>query len=106
MSAITTSEEVQPRTVVHLAFSKIARLRKWLGGSFAPYAFVSPFFILFAAFSIYPLLYALWLSFTYWHGDGDPRFIGLSNYTFLLTDNFFWQSIGNSVSAGFSVPPS
>jgi ABC-type sugar transport system permease subunit len=105
MSAITTSEEVQPQAVVRPSFSRITRLRKWLGGSFAPYAFVSPFFILFAAFSIYPLLYALWLSFTYWHGDGDPRFVGLSNYTFLLTDNFFWQSIGNSVYVWLLVVP-
>lgn len=104
MSAIATSEEVQ-QTAVRPSFSRITRLRQWLGGSFAPYAFVSPFFILFAAFSIYPLLYALWLSFTYWHGDGDPHFIGLSNYTFLLTDIFFWQSIGNSIYIWLLVVP-
>lgn len=105
MSAITPSEEVQRQPVVRPSFSRITRLRKWLGGSFAPYVFVSPFFILFAAFTIYPLLYALWLSFTYWHGDGDPRFIGLSNYTFLLTDNMFWQSILNSVVIWVLVVP-
>ncbi len=73
-----------------------AGLRRWLGGSYAPYLFIAPFFILFACFSLYPLLYALRLSFTYWHGAGVPRWIGLSNYTYLLTNTFFWQSIATS----------
>ena len=78
------------------ATSAPVRLRRWLGGSYAPYAFVAPFFLLFAVFGLYPLLYALRLSFTYWHGAGAPRFIGFSNYTYLLTDQLFWQSLGNS----------
>jgi len=85
--------------------ARAARLRKWLGGSYSPYVFVAPFFILFAAFSLYPLLYALRLSFTYWHGDGAPRFIGLSNYTFLLTDSLFWQSLANSVILWLLIVP-
>ncbi len=76
--------------------TRAGRLRMWLGGSYVPYIFVAPFFILFAGFGLYPLLYALRLSFTYWHGNGTPRFIGLSNYTFLLTDGLFWQSLANS----------
>jgi len=85
--------------------ARAVRLRKWLGGSYSPYIFVAPFFILFAAFSLYPLLYALRLSFTYWHGDGAPRFIGLSNYTFLLTDSLFWQSLANSAILWLLIVP-
>src|SRR5438105_3368823 len=80
-------------------------LRKWLGGSYSPYLFIAPFFILFAAFGLYPLLYALNLSFTYWHGDGVPRFIGWSNYTFLLSDDMFWQSLGNSAFMWLAIVP-
>ncbi len=76
--------------------SPITRFRRWLGGSFSPYIFIAPFFLLFFAFGLYPLLYAFSLSFTYWHGDAAPRFIGLANYLFLLTDTTFWQSIMNS----------
>lgn len=76
---------------------RFVRLRKWLGGSYAPYLYIAPFFILFAAFGLFPLLYALYLSFTRWHGAGEPLWIGLNNYTFLLKDEFFWQSIGNSL---------
>jgi len=85
--------------------ARAARLRKWLGGSYSPYVFVAPFFILFAGFSLYPLLYALRLSFTYWHGAGAPRFIGLSNYTFLLTDSLFWQSLANSAILWLLIVP-
>jgi len=72
------------------------RVRKWLGGSYAPYLFIAPPFLFFAAFILYPLLYALRLSFTYWHGAGTPRPVGLANYTFLLTDSGFWGSIATS----------
>jgi ABC-type sugar transport system permease subunit len=103
LSAVTTSQRSE-RTQVR-TLSGLARLRRWLGGSFSPYLFVAPFFIIFTAFSIYPLFYALWLSFTSWHGDGDPHFIGLGNYTFLLTDNFFWMSLGNSAVIWLLIVP-
>ena len=84
---------------------KIKSLRKWVGGSFAPYLFILPFFLIFVAFGLFPLLYALRLSFTYWHGIGAPRFIGLSNYTFLLTDKNFWESIYNSIYLWLAIVP-
>ncbi len=71
-----------------------------------PYVFVAPFFLLFAGFTLYPVLYALVLSVTYWHGVGTPRFIGWGNYTFLLlTDDEFWQSIGNAATLWLLVVP-
>ncbi len=79
-----------------VARSGAARLRRWLGGSYAPYLFVAPPLLFFAAFILYPLLYALRLSFTYWHGAGTPRPVGFSNYAFLLTDSGFWGSIATS----------
>ncbi|MDQ2828840.1 MAG: sugar ABC transporter permease [Chloroflexota bacterium] len=85
--------------------TRAGRLRMWLGGSYFPYVFVAPFFILFAVFGLYPLLYALRLSFTYWHGSGTPRFIGFSNYTFLLTDGLFWQSMANSAILWLLIVP-
>ncbi|MFL5962698.1 MAG: carbohydrate ABC transporter permease [Gaiellaceae bacterium] len=62
----------------------------------APYVFIAPFFALFAAFGMYPLLYALRLSFTNWHGVGHPHWIGLANYRFLLSNHQFWASLENS----------
>ncbi|QBD75110.1 sugar ABC transporter permease [Ktedonosporobacter rubrisoli] len=89
---VSTSSSLSPMQ----PSSPFRRLRRWLGGSFSPYIFIAPFFILFFAFGLYPLLYALGLSFTYWHGDEAPRFIGLSNYAYLVTSNLFWQSLANS----------
>jgi ABC-type sugar transport system permease subunit len=83
----------------------VVRLRRWLGGNYSPYLFIAPFFLVFAAFGMYPLLYALRLSFTYWHGAGSPRFIGLSNYTFLLTDNDFWNSLETSAVLWLLIVP-
>lgn len=87
------------------ASGSIGRLRKWLGGDFSPYVFIAPFFLLFAVFGLYPLLYAFNLSFMYWHGDDNPHYIGLSNYIFLLTDSLFWQSIWNSAFLWLAIVP-
>lgn len=81
------------------------KFRRWLGGSFAPYIFVLPFFGLFAAFGLYPLLYAFILSFTNWKGAGDLHFIGLDNYTFLLQNDFFWGSLLNSALLWLLIVP-
>ena len=78
----------------------------WLPGEgYAPYLFVAPFLLLFAAFTLYPLLYALVLSFTHWHGLGAARFIGLDNYIFLLTDNDFWGALANATMLWLLVVP-
>ncbi|MEO3854148.1 sugar ABC transporter permease [Acrocarpospora sp. B8E8] len=68
------------------------RVRTWL----TPYVFVSPFFLVFAAFGVYPLIFALQLSFTRWRGAGEATFVGLGNYSYLLSSPDFWASLGNS----------
>ena len=70
-----------------------------------PYLFILPFFVLFAIFGVYPLLYALNLSFTSLTGNGDMHYVGLSNYTFLLTDEMFWSSLGNSAFLWVAIVP-
>ena len=88
-----------------LPLSPVGRFRHWLGGSFWPYLFLTPFFVFFCAFALYPLLYAFFLSFTSWQGGGDPQPVGLANYLFLLTDSTFWQSIANSAVLWILVVP-
>ncbi len=61
------------------------------------YIFVAPFFILFAIFGLYPLLFSFVLSFTQWKGVGPLNFLGLDNYRSLLQDQMFWQAMGNGV---------
>lgn len=58
--------------------------------------FVAPYFIVFAIFGLYPILYSLYISFTNSNGF-TSNFIGLQNYTRLLHDKFFYQSLWSTV---------
>ncbi len=62
----------------------------------APYLFIAPFILIFALFSVYPLAFALRLSFTDWRGTGSATWVGLDNYAYLLTNPAFWSSLANS----------
>jgi ABC-type sugar transport systems, permease components len=103
--AVATSQSRSVVSTPRSSRSPLQRFRHWLGGSFSPYIFIAPFFLFFFAFSLYPFLYSFALSFTHWHGDAAPRFIGLSNYLFLLTDSTFWQSLTNSAILWILIVP-
>ena len=61
------------------------------------YVFISPFYILFAIFGLYPMLLSFYLSFTRWKGVGDMEFAGLVNFRLIPIDRVFWQSMMNGV---------
>jgi lactose/L-arabinose transport system permease protein len=61
-----------------------------------PVLFVSPFFVLYAVFSIYPIGFSLWLSLRDWSLTGPARWVGLANYRALYHDALFWQSMLNA----------
>lgn len=63
----------------------------------APYLFISPFFIGYAIFFGYPVLYSLYLSFFEQVGIGSERtFVGLDNYVNLFNDRLFLKSLWNT----------
>jgi cellobiose transport system permease protein len=62
-----------------------------------PYLFISPFYFLYAVFGIFPLVYGLWLSFHSWDGISSMQWVGLGNYTQLLTDDIWWKAIYNTL---------
>ncbi len=62
----------------------------------APYAFISPFYVLFAFFFLAPSLIALVLSLFRWDGINDPRFVLARNYGRLLSDKVFAQVATNT----------
>lgn len=62
------------------------------------YIMVAPFVIVFLIFSVYPVLRTLQLSFTDYKGYGELNFTGLKNYARVLTDKFFWKSLGNTLN--------
>ena len=69
------------------------------------YTFISPFYILFAIFGLYPMLLSLYLSFTRWKGVGPIEFAGLVNFGLILKDKVFWQSMTNGVILFFLYVP-
>lgn len=62
-----------------------------------PYLFISPFYILFAIFGLYPLAFSIYISFTKWNGRGQQVWIGMDNYQALFRDEVFWRSMLNGV---------
>jgi ABC-type sugar transport system permease subunit len=70
-----------------------------------PYLFIAPFFILFAVFFLYPILFSLWLSLHDTRGLGQTRFVGLGNFALLLRDQFFWGSMLNAAILFFIYVP-
>ena len=71
----------------------------------SPYLFIAPFFAIFAAFGVYPLVYALRLSLTRWRGAGEATWVGVGNYVYLLTNPDFWASLGNSAVMWLLIVP-
>jgi cellobiose transport system permease protein len=63
-----------------------------------PYLFVLPFFLIYLAFGIFPIVYSFLISLTSWDGYGKITFIGLGNYkNIFLTDPYFMKSITNTL---------
>ena len=65
----------------------------------APYVLIAPFVILFAAFGIFPLGFSFYLAFQSWEptaGLASMKFVGLDNFIFAATDEWFWKSLKNT----------
>lgn len=60
-------------------------------------AFVSPYFVVFAVFGLFPLVYTAWVSMHEWTLlAGKVEFIGLDNYRELMGDTAFWRALVNT----------
>ena len=71
--------------------------RWWkLQRSAAPYAFIAPFFVFFAVFGLYPILYSLYLSFFKGFGFEEKTFFGLGNYAYMLGDPRYIEAVLNT----------
>jgi multiple sugar transport system permease protein len=81
--------EAVPRTNVTRRFMSLQRRQSLVG-----IAFVLPAVAFFAVFNFYAMGYALYLSFTSWDLLTPPRWVGLGNYTALISDPNFLSSLG------------
>ncbi len=64
-----------------------------------PYLYIAPFFLVFALFGVYPLVYTAWVSLHEWDPIGTRTFVGLDNYEKLLfNDPRLWNAVENTLS--------
>ncbi|MFF7470413.1 ABC transporter permease subunit [Streptomyces sp. NPDC008092] len=81
-----------------------ARLsRRWQRDiKWSPYGFISPFFVLFLAFGLFPLVYTGWASLhtVELTAPTDMQWAGLHNYTRIFDDDFFWNAAKNTLTIG------
>ena len=72
----------------------------------AGWLFISPWLVGFLAFSAYPFLRSVYLSFTRYNIVTAPKWVGVANYKMLLTqDDLFWRSAWVTIKyAAISVP--
>lgn len=61
------------------------------------FLFIGPQLIGLLAFSLIPLIYAFWLSFTSWNGFGATKFVGFTNYTEQFANPDFWKAMSNTL---------
>jgi multiple sugar transport system permease protein len=79
------------------------RRRRWLPRltpRWAPYVLISPFLVLFAVFGVFPLMFSLVMAFQSWEptsGLEAMRFVGWDNFAFALQDEWFWNSLMNTL---------
>lgn len=64
------------------------------------YAYILPFYVLFAVFGLFPMVSGFLLSFFRWDGLGPFHFRGLGNYISLFKDRLFWKAISNTLIIG------
>jgi putative chitobiose transport system permease protein len=68
-----------------------------LNRNWTPYFFLFPALLILAVVSFWPVLQAIYLSFTDYDIIGAPNFIGLKNYEQLWRDQLFWKVLFNTL---------
>lgn len=92
----TNTVEISPR--------RRAMIQMWRNRHF--YLFISPFFLLFAVFGLYPVLFSFYLSFMKWDGLTQMHWVGLANFKLMTEDGLLWRSLWNTLIIGLLyIPP-
>jgi multiple sugar transport system permease protein len=88
------------------AASPPARRGRGLATALVPYLFLAPFLVLFLAFIIAPLVYALYTSVFRDTLVGGHQFVAFGNYVRAFGDAKFWRGVTNLLLFGIiQVPP-
>lgn len=78
--------------------SRVALKWKEIKRSKHYYLLMSPYMLIFFTFTVVPVVFSLFLSFTYFNMLEFPRFVGLQNYSrLLLDDDVFMKALKNTL---------
>lgn len=69
------------------------------------WSFIAPNFIGFLIFTLVPVVFSLILAFMKWDSFSTPEFVGLQNFTRMLSDDTFWLSLKNTFLYTIGVVP-
>ncbi|WP_261302783.1 carbohydrate ABC transporter permease [Paenibacillus andongensis] len=62
------------------------------------YLFISPFYLLFLIFSVFPILFSMYLAVHKWDGIGEMKYVGFKNFDYMLHDPTFWKVLVNNIA--------
>jgi len=80
----------------------LSSINYFISKRLTPYLFISPFFILFLVFWVWPIIMSFYYSLLRWDGMSEPIFIGILNYKKLFSDSLFYQALKNTLILTFS----
>jgi multiple sugar transport system permease protein len=76
------------------------RRSKWIG-----LLYLTPALLFVLAFTVYPFIQMIWVSFNNWSLITPPRFIGLDNFERAFGDDQFWISLGFTLKYTLIITP-
>jgi cellobiose transport system permease protein len=78
--------------------SAVTRLLRRADAGISPFLYIGPFFLIFIAFGLFPILYTGYVSLT--DRDllrpGAETYVGLQNFRELIADDYFWNAVKNT----------
>lgn len=77
-----------------------SKASRWIG-----LAYLAPALLFVAAFTAYPFLQMVWVSFHSWSLITPPKFLGLGNFTKAFSDRQFWTSLGFTLRYTILITP-
>jgi multiple sugar transport system permease protein len=69
------------------------------------FLFLTPALLFVAVFVAYPFIQMVWISFNSWSLISPPKFIGIDNFTRMVSDRQFWISLGYSLKYTLLITP-
>lgn len=100
---MTTGTTVHKQRSVSEFRSAFTGLRR--SETIAGYMFILPNFLLFMTFTLFPIGFAVFLTFTDWDLSGASQYVGFANFRTMFGDNLFWKTTGNSFYYTFVAVP-